>query len=310
MRSIAGYRAPDLVYDEGLLAKARHLNAADLKKMSESHLFRQACLKSGCKLKAVFPKPVSSFLNVKIGFQRLKLSGDEAHERWAMAEDRRLKLLATVLTERNVIIEDMKRKQWARDPTNPKAKPTGQSLMGLASKAIVEEDQRSKAVRRHQMRNHQLLLNENKALEKKRKDYQERMEKRAKREKEMAQNKHKLELQKMEKSRRKEAALAIARKQREDQDRKRILKGEETQRRKFERAERLRKAKASANKEKEKIEKARKLHREQVKKDREKAMLEKEKTIRIRLHHKDKYIEKQNAKKRKGVERKEKKCLI
>ena len=70
-----------------------------------------------------------------------------------MAEDRRLKLLATVLTERNVIIEDMKRKQWARDQLNPKAKPTGQSLMGLASKAIVEEDQRSKAVRRHQMRN-------------------------------------------------------------------------------------------------------------------------------------------------------------
>ena len=66
LRSIAGYRAPDLVYDEGLLAKARHLNAADLKKMSESHLFRQACLKSGCKLKAVFPKPVSSFLNVKL----------------------------------------------------------------------------------------------------------------------------------------------------------------------------------------------------------------------------------------------------
>ena len=154
---------------KALLAKARHLNAADLKKMSESHLFRQACLKSGCKLKAVFPKPVSSFLNVKIGFQRLKLSGDEAHERWAMAEDRRLKLLATVLTERNVIIEDMKKKQWATDPSNPKAKPTGQNLMGLASKAIVEEDQRSKAVRRHQMRNHQLLLNENKALEKKKK---------------------------------------------------------------------------------------------------------------------------------------------
>ena len=40
------------------------------------------------------------------------------------------------------------------------------------------------------------------------------------------------------------------------------------------------------------------------------AMLEKEKTIRIRLHHKDKHIEKQNAKKRKEWNERKKNALF
>ncbi len=310
LRSIAGYTAPDLIYDEGLLAKARQLNAKDLTKMGDSNLFRQACLKSGCTFKAVFPKPVSSFMNVKIGFQRMRLNGEEAHERWAAFEDRRLKLLATVLTERQNIIEEMKKKQWETDPSNPKAKPSGNNLTGLASKALVEEDRRSKQVKRNQMRNHQLLLNENKALEQRRIDYEKRLKQRAKREKDLMEKKHKHELRKMEVSRKKEAALQLARKQREEKDRERLLKGEATQRRKFERAERIRLAKANANKEKEKIERERKRHRDQVKKDREKAMLQKEKMIRIRLLQKDKHIEKQNKLKRREWHEKKKEALF
>ena len=38
----------------------------------------------------------------------MHLKEAEAHERWLLAEERRLKLLATVLTERQNIIDEMK----------------------------------------------------------------------------------------------------------------------------------------------------------------------------------------------------------
>ena len=66
-----------------------------------------------------------------------------------------------------------------------------------------------------------MLLNENKALEQRRIDYEKRLKQRAKREKDIMEKKHKHELRKMEVSRKKDAALQLARKQREEKDRER-----------------------------------------------------------------------------------------
>ena len=308
--AIAGYRPPDLVYDEELLAKARQLNMKDLQRMAETKLFKQACQKSGCEVSAVVPKAVSSFINVKIGFQRLHLNQEEAQERWVISEERRLKLLASVLTERQNILDEMKAKAWATDPGNPNARPQGQNLMGIASQALVSEQKRKQQVKMAQLRNHNLLLKENEALEQRRKDYAKRKEKRRCLEQALLEKTGKAEQLKMEKARRKEKALKDALVQREEAEEDRRRKDERRQAIKSKRAERKKKSMAVANKEKEKIELARKAHREKVKKERVAAKEEKEREIRIRMLEKEKFMKKQNAKRRQEREEKKKEALF
>lgn len=308
--TIAGYCPPDLVYDDELLAQARQLNAADLNKMKDTALFKQACLKSGCTTVAIQPKSVSDFIDITIGFQRLHLKEAEAHERWLLAEERRLKLLATVLTERQNIIDEMKAKAWTRDPSNPNARPPSNNLTGMAAKALVEEQRRAKQVKMQQMRIHSLLVKDNSALELRREEYAKRMERRAGLEKAYSDRVAKEERLKAEKARRKEENLRLANDMRRKLDEERLRKGEETQRKKFERSERIRQSKAAASSEKEKIEFARKAHQMKVKEDRDKVMLQKQEESRIRISQKDTWIARQHALKKQKHDEKKKEALF
>ena len=98
--AIAGYVPPDLVYDQQMLARARQLDANDLRDMIRTKGMRDACLQTGFRPKALLPLPVTSFSKLRSGFQQIALSAEEAQRRWNEHEEQRVRWVAAVLSKR------------------------------------------------------------------------------------------------------------------------------------------------------------------------------------------------------------------
>ena len=115
---IAGYKPPNLVFDDDALARARTLSRSDI-----SDIFKlntkgssaraatttpalEACLRVGIQPTDLLPRPVSKFTKITVGFQTLEVGKEEAYQRWSAYDEQRQKWLASVLYEKVRILQE------------------------------------------------------------------------------------------------------------------------------------------------------------------------------------------------------------
>ena len=220
--SIAGYVPPILNYDDDMLARARTLSRTDIEQIfkvnqrrdgdggrlrpstaggktaaaaSPPSAAQEACLRVGILPTNLLPRPLKKFTRLKIGFQTLHVSKEEAFERWSNFDNQRQRWLAAVLFERKNIIAERSSAASHNDETvgggggrtRPSTAPavrrggstTTVSLKAKVERAVQQEKAREARVERNRARTYKAKMKENDQLLRERKEWMEMQNRKA-----------------------------------------------------------------------------------------------------------------------------------
>ncbi len=215
--AIAGYVPPILNYDDDMLARARTLSRSDIEQIfkvnggggngsnkrtrpstagkkapetvSPPSAAQEACLRVGILPTDLLPRPLKKFTRLKIGFQTIHVSKEEAYGRWSKFDNQRQKWLAAVLFERKKIIAERSSSaahtQGANVANNGRTRPstapvsrgggstTSVSLKAKVERAVQKEKAREEMVERKRARTYRAKMKENDQLLRERQEWME-----------------------------------------------------------------------------------------------------------------------------------------
>jgi hypothetical protein len=331
---IAGYKPPNLVFDDDALARARTLSRSDI-----SDIFKlntkgssaraatttpalEACLRVGIQPTDLLPRPVSKFTKITVGFQTLEVGKEEAYQRWSAYDEQRQKWLASVLYEKVRILQERshaaneldggggggtKRPSTAPARSRVKTEPT---LKNRVQKAIQEEKDRVDMVTRNRNRTHKARLKENEQLRKEREEWAQLQKRKTDRSHAILKKRRKEEKLRAKKVQERAEAIAKIRKGKQRMDEERLLQGDERLVKLERRLALLAKQKKTETDKKMQVSMERKKHRAMVSEERKHALKIKADAARHRMAVKEGHVRRLFQKKHQELEKKRKDAIF
>ena len=337
---IAGYKPPNLIFDDDTLARARTLSRSDISDIfklndksgtssSSATPALEACLRVGIQPTDLLPRPVSKFTRLTVGFQTLQVGKEEAYQRWSAYDEQRQKWLASVLFEKVRIIQERSHaanenhamggggsgsgsggKRPSTAPARGRGPAKERTIKDRVQKAVNEEQERVDMVTKNRNRTHKARMKENAQLRKEREEWaalQKRKTDRA-----VAALKKRKHDEKVRAKKHKERADAITkiRKEKQRMDEERLLMGGERQGKLERRLALLGRQKQKETKLKKTQSLKRQQHRATVSEERSVALKMRADAARHRMAVKEGHVMRLFEKKNQELERKKKDAVF
>ena len=336
---IAGYKPPNLIFDDDTLARARTLSRSDISDIfklnkngtplasSTSTPALEACLRVGIQPTDLLPRPVSKFTKLTVGFQTLQVGKEEAYQRWSTYDEQRQKWLASVLFEKTKLMQERSHaanehhgggggggggssKRPSTAPARGRGPAKERSLKDRVEKAVNEEKNRVDQVTRNRNRSHKARMKENAQLKKEREEWAELQKRKSDRGIAILKKRRKDEKIRAKKVKERAEAITKIRKEKQRLDEERLSQGNERQGKLEERLALLAKQKQKQSRRKMQQSLKRQQHRATISEERQAALRLRSEQARVRMAVKEGHVSRLFKNKRSELDRKKKDSLF
>ena len=329
---IAGYKPPNLKFDDDTLARARTLTREDIQAVfkldsrgrQQKHMAMtpagEACLRVGIQPRDLLPRPVSTFTTLKVGFKTLPVGKEEAYQRWSAYDEQRQRNLAATLFERERIKEE--RSSGFNEPNKGQRPSTApargrsptkvpeRTLKDRVQKAMTEEKDRVDQVTRNRERNRKARQKENDQLQKERNEWAELQARKTQRTRDVLRKRTSDEKKRAKKAKERSEAIQKIRMEKQRLDDERLQMGNDRQEKSDRRLALLQKEKKREARRKHGLSSKREKHRSEVAAERTAALNRRAEQARHKMAVKEGHVRRMRESRYEEQERKKKDAVF